>query len=203
MDTKKPKLTISQKKENNRLRMAKYRKALKADNEELFLEKQRLTKQKYREKTKPQQINVTNEKDLAKDILKNVKILKNKGVSDYETKIIIIKKIKTQKTEIKGNEKIDELISRMSTINLIKKAGPKIDRLTLEKYAKSIIRLYEALSDEKFDGDLTFLYNFDAVSEYIDNNYKTVGNKLSYYKNIVSFLKRIVGFEEIAEQYAV
>ena len=203
MDTKKPKLTSEEKKENNRVRMAKYRKALKSDNEELFLEKQRLTKQKYREKTKPQQINVTNEKDLAKDILKNVKILKNKGVSDYETKIIIIKKIKTQKTEIKGNEKIDELISRMSTINLIKKAGPKIDRLTLEKYAKSIIRLYEALSDEKFDGDLTFLYNFDAVSEYIDNNYKTVGNKLSYYKNIVSFLKRIVGFEEIAEQYAV
>ena len=203
MDTKKPRLTISQKKENNRIRMALYRAKLKADNEELFLEKQRLTKQKYREKTKPQQINVTNEKDLAKDILKNVKILKNKGVSDYETKIIIIKKIKTQKTEIKGNEKIDELISRMSTINLIKKAGPKIDRLTLEKYAKSIIRLYEALSDEKFDGDLTFLYNFDAVSEYIDNNYKTVGNKLSYYKNIVSFLKRIVGFEEIAEQYAV
>ena len=63
MDTKKPKLTISQKKENNRLRMAKYRKALKADNEELFMKKQRLTKAKYREKTKPQKIDVTNEKE--------------------------------------------------------------------------------------------------------------------------------------------
>ena len=87
MDTKKPRLTISQKKENNRLRMAKYRKALKADNEELFLEKQRLTKQKYREKTKPQQINVTNEKDLAKDILKSVKILKNKGYPIMKQKL--------------------------------------------------------------------------------------------------------------------
>ena len=203
MDTKKGKITPEERKEKNRLRMAKYRKSLKSDDEELFLEKQRLTKAAYRAKTKPQKIDVKNEKELTKYIKNEVSKLKKQDIPDYEAKKIIIEKIEAEKVHVEGNEKIDELISKMSTVNLIKKAGPRIDTATLVKYGKAIKRLYESMSNQTFDGDLSFLHNIEAVSEFIDKNYKTVGNKLNYFKSIVGFLKRLSGFEDLSKEYSV
>lgn len=203
---KKSKMSVSQKKSKDRDRMREYRAKMKAENPEKYREKQRIQKQKYREKNKKNkkpEIDISNEKALTESIKREVKNLKSSKKTDYEVKKIILDNIEIKKLETEGTETLESLVSKMSTVNLRKKSGPRIDRESLMKYGKNIARLYTAMSNEVFAGDLTFLYNVGAVSDYIEKNYNSVGTKVNYYKSIVGFLKRLNNFEDVTKEYSI
>ena len=147
-------------KEKNRNRMAIYRSNKKSENKELFLEKQRLEKQKYRQKTKLDTAHPKMENDI-----------------------------------------FNKSIQNLSLINLVNREAPKVNKETLIKYIKNIARLYKAISNETFNGDITFLYNFDLVNEFIENKYDKLSTKISYYSSIIGYLKRVGIDEDLIKQY--
>lgn len=161
---KKVKMTVSQKKEKDRARMKEYRAKMKAGNPDGYREKQRIQKQKYREKNK--------------------------------------KSIKNKKLEHGGDETLNELIDKMPLKNLVNPKAPDVNRESLVKYGQNIKRLYEKMSGEPFNGELSFFNDIDKVTDYIEKNYNSVGTRLDYLKCIVGFFKRLNGFEDVSKEYS-
>ena len=100
-----------------------------------------------------------------KNIMKEIK----KEIDDfkvdrpiYDVKKFVVEKAFRTKTEQVGNEVLADLIKRMDKTNLLKMAGPKINAESLQKYANNIKRLYQNISKEPFDGDISFLFGVDV-----------------------------------------
>ena len=107
------------------------------------------------------------------------------------------------KTEQVGNEVLADLIKRMDKTNLLKMAGPKITAESLQKYANNIKRLYQNISKEPFDGDISFLFGVDVVRDYIEKTYSKSATRTDYFKSIVAILKRLHGYEDLAREYGL
>lgn len=151
-------------------------------------------------KTAPPSLGITKNiyKEIVKEVEKEVEEFK-KPV--YDVKKLIKKNIKRQKIEQIGNEVLEDLVSRMDKTNLIKASSPKINETSLKKYANNIKRLYENMSGNPFDGDISFLYGIDAVKDFIENKYSKSSTRTDYFKSITSILKRINTYEDLAKQY--
>jgi integrase len=121
---------------------------------------------------------------------------------EYDVKKIVVEKAKRTKIEQIGNEVLEDLVKRMDKTNLIKASGPKINEASLKKYANNIKRLYENISGNPFDGDISFLYGIDAIQEFIEGKYSKPSTRTDYFKSIASILKRINGYEDIAKEYS-
>ncbi len=94
----------------------------------------------------------------------------------------------------------DTLVDKMELTSL-NKDSPDINKSTLLTYGKNITRLYRMMYNTELK-DLSFLEDVENVSTFIENKYNTVSTKLSYYKSINSFLRRIKSYEELAGKYA-
>ena len=115
-------------------------------------------------------------------------------------KKLLLRKQKEPKQSI-GNEVLEDLVKRMNKTNLIKASGPKINEASLKKYANNIKRLYENISGNPFDGDISFLNGIDAIQEFIEGKYSKPSTRTDYFKSNASILKRINGYEDIAKEY--
>jgi hypothetical protein len=69
------------------------------------------------------------------------------------------------------------------------------------KYSNAIKRLYQNISGEPFDGDISFLFNVDVVRDYIEKKFDKSSTRTDYFKSIVAILKRINGYEDLAKEY--
>ena len=114
----------------------------------------------------------------------------------YDVKKFVVEKAFRTKTEQVGNEVLADLIKRMDKTNLLKMAGPKINAESLQKYANNIKRLYQNISKEPFDGDISFLFGVDVVRDYIEKTYSKSATRTDYFKSIVAILKRLHGYED-------
>lgn len=140
-----------------------------------------------------------------KNIMKEVEKELNKLALDkpeYNVKKLIVEKAKRSKIEQIGNEVLQDLVARMDRTNLIKASSAKINAESLKKYANNIKRLYENISGNPFDGDISFLFAVDAVQEFIEGKYSKPSTRTDYFKSITSILKRINGYEDLAREYS-
>ena len=119
----------------------------------------------------------------------------------YEVKKFVVEKAKRTKIEQVGNEVLADLIKRMDKTNLLKMAGPKVNEASLQKYANNIKRLYQNISNEPFDGDISFLHGVDVVRDYIEKTYTKSATRTDYFKSIVAILKRLHDYEDLAKEY--
>ena len=110
--------------------------------------------------------------------------------------MIVVEKAFRTRTEQVGNEVLADLIKRMDKTNLLKMSRPTINEAPLQKYANNITRLYQNISKEPFDGDISFLFGVDVVRDSIEKTY-------SKYKSIVAILNRLHGYEDLAEEYGL
>lgn len=94
----------------------------------------------------------------------------------------------------------DTLVDKMELTSL-NNGSPDINKSTLLTYGKNITRLHKMMYNTNLE-DLLFLENVENVDTFIENKYDKTSTKLSYYKSINSFLKRIKKYEELAGKYA-
>ena len=94
----------------------------------------------------------------------------------------------------------DTLVDNME-LKSLNNGSPDINRKTLITYGDNITRLHKMMFGIELK-DLSFLEDVENVSTFIENKYNTTSTKLSYYKSINSFLKRIKKYEELAGKYA-
>ena len=71
----------------------------------------------------------------------------------------------------------------------------------LQKYANNVKWLYRNISNEIFDGDISFLFGIDVVRDYIEKTYSKSATRTDYFKSIVAILKRLHGYEDLAREY--
>lgn len=209
-------MTTPEQKAKKAQQMKAYRQKLKEANPEAYLEKQRTQKQKIRAKNKEEKIFIVPYQEPKKSVKI---ILKKKApplpsklpddidyIDENEAPPLPLSKPPTLKNITKDIKKIDEnenelYIKNFNLKNLIK-SKQKINEASLQKYINNIKRLYENMSNDKFEGDLTFLYAIEAVKDFIEKKYTKLSTRTDYYKSITSILKRIKTYEDLAEQYS-
>jgi len=203
-------------------RESKQKLRLKAkEQKEILPDKNQVVLTLPKPKPKPKEIKpeIIKVKDLPKVSMENTKkinidIVKHKEIKQIEkiekpktkkNKVIKepknLRKSKKSKVEIDENILPADLVTKLDTTNLIN-TSKNINENTLKKYLSNIRILYERMFNEPFNNDIKFLHDKDAVSNYINTNFKEISTKTNYFKSIVGILKRLKGYTNISKYYS-
>jgi hypothetical protein len=90
----------------------------------------------------------------------------------------------------------------LSTNSLLSNALP-VEPLTLKRYIDDINRLAKIITNKPMEADMLFLMDVLTVQNCIETLYKNYNTIMSYYKSIVSVLRRVNFDAETIEKYSV
>jgi hypothetical protein len=90
----------------------------------------------------------------------------------------------------------------LSTDSLLSNALP-VELLTLKRYVNDINRLSKIITNKPMEQDMLFLMDVPTVQNCIETLYKNYNTITSYYKSIVSVLRRVNFDVDIIEKYSI
>lgn len=197
------------------LAMKKYRQALKDKDPEAYLAKQKIQKAKIRKTRKTanfhgMEIELPPSPTPSEEPMQGEHVLIEPQYAvehmlvepQYAVEHVLVEPqyVTLSSLDFEPIEPIKSI--ELSTDSLLSNALP-VEPLTLKRYVDDINRLSKIITNKPMEQDMLFLMDVPTVQNCIETLYKNYNTITSYYKSIVSVLRRVNYDADTIEKYSV